>query len=71
MLQEKMTLDEFKDIMERRGKIRGIRKGEAKGKAEEKIQVILNMSKKGFDVTTISDCVNISEEQVKKILENN
>ena len=63
MLQEKMTLDEFKDIMEKRG--------EARGKVEEKIQVILNMSKKGFDITTISDCVNLSEEQVKKILENN
>ena len=49
--------------MERRGEIRKI--------AEEKIQVILNMLKKGFDVTTISDCVNLSEEQVKKILENN
>ena len=49
--------------MERRGEIRKI--------AEEKIQVILNMSKKGFDVTTISDCVNISEERIKKILENN
>jgi uncharacterized protein (UPF0335 family) len=58
-----MTLEEFKDIMERRGEIRKI--------AEEKIQVILNMSKKGFDVTTISDCVNISEERIKKILENN
>ncbi len=66
MLQEKMTLDEFKNIMEKRGEARG----KAIGKAEEKIQVILNMFKKGFDITTISDCVNLSEEQVKKILEN-
>ena len=66
MIQEKMTLDEFKNIMEKRGEARG----KAIGKAEEKIQVILNMFKKGFDITTISDCVNLSEEQVKKILEN-
>lgn len=36
-----------------------------------KIETILNMSKKGYDIATISDCVNLSEEEVRKVLKGN
>ena len=66
MLEEKMTLDEFKRIMEERGK----EEGRAEGRRTEKIQMVLNMSKNGIDIKTIAVCAELSEEDVKKILES-
>ena len=69
MLEEKMTLDEFKRIMEERGKEEGRAEGRAEGRRTEKIQMVLNMSKNGIDIKTIAVCAELSEEDVKKILE--
>ena len=70
MLEEKMTLDEFKRIMEERGKEEGRAEGRAEGRRTEKIQMVLNMSKNGIDIKTIAVCAELSEEDVKKILES-
>ena len=46
-------------------------KGKTEGRMEGKKEVALNMLKQGFSVTNVSLCSGISEEEVKKMLENN
>ena len=38
--------------------------GEAKGRAEGKAEAARAMKAKGLDVTTISECTGLSEEQI-------
>jgi predicted transposase YdaD len=53
---------------ERRGRIEGERQGRAAGRAEEKNEIILNMHRKNYSSTEISEIVDMSEEEVKAII---
>ena len=46
-------------------------KGKTEGRIEGKKEVALNMQKQGFSVTNVALCSGISEEEVKKMLEDN
>ena len=50
------------------GLAEGFQKGEQKGKLEERKQLALNMKSKGFDDNTIAQCLNISIDELKKLL---
>ncbi|MCQ2250802.1 MAG: Rpn family recombination-promoting nuclease/putative transposase [Bacteroidales bacterium] len=45
------------------GEAKGLKKGEAKGVAETAIKLALNMYNKGFDKETVTDVLELSEEQ--------
>jgi predicted transposase YdaD len=47
-----------------------LEKGEARGKAEAEVQIILNMSKKGFTVEQIADATNKEIEEIEALIEN-
>jgi len=54
--------------LDRKGLIEeGIEKGREEGIKKEKIQVILNMFREGFDISVISKVTGLSEKEVKKI----
>ena len=63
MLQEKMTLDEFKDIMERRGEARGIRKGEIK----MQLKSAKSMLEDNLPIAMIVKYTGLSEEEIEKL----
>jgi predicted transposase/invertase (TIGR01784 family) len=48
----------------------GREEGIEKGSLEEKIQVILNCHKKGFDIALISEIVSMTQDKVKDILKD-
>ena len=50
---------------------KGKTEGRIEGKEEGKREVALNMLKQGFSVTNVALCSGISEEEVKKMLEDN
>ena len=50
---------------------KGKTEGRIEGKEEGKREVTLNMLKQGFSVTNVALCSGISEEEVKKMLEDN
>ena len=60
MLQEKMTLDEFKDIMEKRG--------EAKGKVKGEANLIQMMLDNGLSKSQISEATGLSEATIEHLL---
>ncbi|MGE5341156.1 MAG: hypothetical protein ACM3SY_06705 [Candidatus Omnitrophota bacterium] len=45
------------------------REGKSEGKSEEKQEVAKRMLNKGFRIKTISECLDISVEEVKKLTE--
>jgi len=53
------------------GEIRGEAKGEARGEENERVQMIIRASAQGFDVQTIAKLVNLSIQEVNKVLLSN
>ena len=53
---------------EEKGMQRGVKKGFSKGVQEEKIRVLVNMYKNKFDIDTICLVLNLSRNEVEKIL---
>ena len=50
----------------------GLEEGIQQGIEKNRIEIVLNMYKKNMDIKTISEMVNISKEEVEKIIvENN
>ena len=45
-------------------------RGEARGEANERIQMIIRASSQGFDVKTIAKLVNLSNQEVNKVLQS-
>ena len=60
--------DEGKEEGIAEGLEKGLQQGEQKGKLEEKRQIALNMKSKCFDDNTIAQCLNISIDELKKLL---
>ena len=50
-----------------KGMQQGMQQGMQKGRQEEKRQVILNMLKKGLDISLISEVTGLSPEEIKKL----
>ena len=59
------------EIVWEKGKTEGIIEGRMEGKEEGKREVAFNMLKQGFSVDNVALCSGISEEEVKKMLEDN
>ena len=51
-----------------KGVEKGIEQGIQQGIEENRIEVVLNMYKKNIDIETISEIVNISKEEAKRII---
>ena len=49
----------------------GIEQGIQQGIEEKNIEIVLNLHKKNMDIETISEIVNISKEEVEKIILEN
>ena len=54
-----------------KGVEKGIEQGIQQGIEENRIEVVLNMYKKNTDIETISGIVNISKDEVEKIIKQN
>ena len=54
---------------EARGEARGKARGEAIGENKKSEKVVINMHKKGYATEQIADIVELSEEEVKNIIE--
>ena len=50
---------------------KGREEGINQGIEEKNIEIVLNMHKKNMDIETISEIVNISKEEVEKIIKEN
>lgn len=68
MLQEKMTLDEFKNIIKRQGEIEGEARGEARGKVKGEANLIQMMLDNGLSKSQISEVTGLSEETIENLL---
>ena len=55
--------------IEERAEARGKARGEAIGENKKSEKVVINMHKKGYATEQISDIVELSEEEVKNIIE--
>ena len=52
---------------ERKGEIRGIRKGKMEGKTEERLAIARNMKKNNFDIESIIKATKLSKEEIEKL----
>ena len=52
------------------GICQGIEQGIEQGIASNKKEMVINMYKKGLDLSLISECTNLNLEEVKEIIEN-
>ena len=70
-LREKWEMDEIavKKHAERIGKEEGRREGRLEGKSEERADIILKMHKKGYSLEQIMDVTEMSEAEIKAIIE--
>ena len=66
--REKQLRDELSRIKD--GYMKGIKEGILEGKKENRKEIILNMHKNNIDIKTICNIVQITEEEVRKIIEN-
>ena len=70
--REKQLRDELSRIKD--GYMKGIKEGKREGKKEgieeKQKEIVLNMHKNNMDIETICNIVNITEDDVKKIIEN-
>ena len=55
--------------IEERAEARGETRGETRGENRKSERVVINMYKKGYTTEQISDIVELSEEEVKNIIE--
>ena len=71
---DRKLLNTYKDKAEKafdRGMERGIEQGIEQGIEEKTIDACIRMHDNGLDNDTISKCLNITKEKVKKIIKNN
>ena len=55
------------DYAEEKGLEKGIRIGEAKGKAEEQRLIAANLKKQGINIETIAQCTGLSIEEINEL----
>lgn len=55
------------DYAEEKGLEKGIRIGEAKGKAEEQRLIAANLKKQGINIETIAQCTGVSVEEIEEL----
>ena len=73
--REKQLRDELSRIKDgymkgiKEGKKEGIIEGKREGIEENRKEIVLNMHKNNMDINTISRIVQITEEEVRKIIE--
>ena len=53
------------------GELIGEKRGEIQGELKAKKMIINNLLKKGMDIKTIANLIEISEEEIKKIKDEN
>ena len=65
--REKQLRDELSRIKD--GYMKGIKEGKREGIEEKEKEIVLNMHKNNMDIKTICNIVQITEEEVRKIIE--
>ena len=65
--------EQLRDILSlvKAGKEEGYEKGVEQGIEKNRKEIVLNMYKKNIDIETISETVNISKDEVEKIIKQN
>ena len=68
---KKYDIELVEEAAEKRGIEIGEEKGFKKGKAEERIEVVLILHEKGYTATQLSDMLNMPLQKVEEIIKNN
>jgi predicted transposase/invertase (TIGR01784 family) len=64
--EEKGRIEGIK-VGEKKGLKKGIKEGEIKGKKEEKLEIAINMLKKGVDLNLISEVTNLPISKIQNL----
>jgi predicted transposase/invertase (TIGR01784 family) len=68
--KEKLRLaeiDEFRELGHEEGLKEGLQKGHEEGSLEKSIETAKKMLQKGYNITDISECTDLSIEEVEKL----